>query len=83
VKMITHDMVLEMPWLKQHNLEVDWNTRVLRFARCDHAIHIQSTHRQRSMIDKRLNRNSIASSELAFLQKNDLIEFDSIDIDKD
>ncbi len=50
--------------------------------RCDYAIHIQSTHRQRSIIDKRLSRNSIASSELAFSQKNDLIKFDSINIDE-
>jgi hypothetical protein len=51
--MATHDIVLGMPWLKQHNPKVDWNTRVLRFERCDHAIHIQPTHRQRSMIDER------------------------------
>ncbi len=76
-RITTHDIVLEMPWLKQHNSEVDWNTRVLRFARCDHAIHIQSTHRQRSMIDERTSRNLIASSELAFSQKNNLTEFDS------
>ncbi len=78
VGMATHDIVLGMPWLKQHNPEVDWNTRVLRFAQCDHVIHIQPTHRQRSMIDERLSRKSIASSELASSQKDDLTKFDSI-----
>jgi len=77
VGMATHDIVLGMPWLKQHNLEVDWNTRVLRFARCDHVIHIQPTHRQRSMVDERLSRKPIASSELASSQKDDLTKFDS------
>ena len=78
VGMATHDIVLKMPWLKQHNSEVDWNTRVLKFEQCDHAIHIQSTHWQRSIVDERQSRNSIARCELAFLKKNDQhIESDS------
>ncbi len=36
-------------------------------------------YRQRSIVDKRLNRKSIANSKLAFLQKNNLTEFDSTD----
>jgi hypothetical protein len=77
VGMATHDIVLGMPWLKQHNPEVDWNTRVLKFERCDHAIHIQPTHRQRPMVDERLSRNSTARSELAISYKDDQQQFDS------
>jgi len=28
--MATHDTVLGMPWLKEHNPEVDWKERVLK-----------------------------------------------------
>jgi len=72
-----------MSWLKQHNSEVDWNTQVLRFAQYNYAIYIQSIYRQRSIIDKRTSRNPTASSELAFLQKNNLLESDSTDTDRD
>ena len=37
----------------------------------------------RSIIDKRLSQNLIASNELAFLQKNNLIKFDLTSINKD
>ena len=31
VWMIMHDIVLEMPWLKKHNSDIDWVKRVLAF----------------------------------------------------
>ncbi len=56
VGMATHDIVLGMPWLKQHNPEVDWSTREIRFERCDcHLVQGRSQsvrldrHRQRSV----------------------------------
>ena len=51
--------------------------------RCDHVIHIQSTHQQRLIIDERTSQKSIASNEFAFLQKNDLTKFNLIDTSKD
>ncbi len=30
VEMATHDTVLGMPWLKEHNPEVDWKVRVVK-----------------------------------------------------
>jgi len=82
VKIITYNIVLEMSWLKQYNSEVDWNTKVFKFAQYNYIIYIQSTYRQRSIVDKKLNRKSIANSKLVFLQKNNLTEFDSIDTDR-
>ena len=44
VQMITHDIVLEMPWLKKHNSNIDWVKRVLTFKQYNCVSHIQSTH---------------------------------------
>ena len=52
VRMINHDIVLRMPWLKMHNLNIDWEIKILTFERCDCVIDIQFTHRQRSMINE-------------------------------
>jgi len=39
-------------------------------------------YRQYSIVDKRTNRNPIANSKFVFLQKNNLLESDSTDIDR-
>ena len=84
VRMISHDIVLEMPWLKMHNLNIDWETKVLTFERCDCVIDIQFTHRQRSMINEQTSRESIVKSELINANKNiDEQMFDFINIVKD
>ena len=70
VRMASHDIVLGMPWLKMHNPNVDWETRVLTFERCDCVIDIQLTHRQRSMINEQTSRESIVKSELINANKN-------------
>ena len=84
VRMINHDIVLGMPWLKMHNLNIDWETRVFTFEKCDCVIDIQFTHRQRSMINKQTNRESIVKSELINANKNiDEQMFDFTNIVKD
>ena len=40
VRMINHDVVLKMPWLKMHNFNVDWKTKVFTFEKCDCVIDI-------------------------------------------
>ena len=70
VRMINHDIVLGMPWLKMHNLNIDWETKILKFERCDCVIDIQLTHRQRSMINEQTSRESIVKSELTNANKN-------------
>ena len=70
VRMINHDIVLKMPWLKKHNLVIDWEKRVLKLERCDCVVTIQPTHRQRSMMDEKQSRKSIARCEFAALIKN-------------
>ena len=68
--MINHDIVLGMPWLKMHNLNIDWETKILKFERCDCVIDIQLTHRQRSMINEQTSRESIVKNELINANKN-------------
>ena len=55
VRMINHDIVLKMSWLKMHNLNIDWETKIFIFEKCDCVIDIQFTHRQRSMINEQTN----------------------------
>ena len=68
--MITHDIVLEMPWLKKHNSDVDWIKRVLTFKWYNCVSYIQSTHQQSSMMNKKQSWNLTASCKLAVLNKN-------------
>ena len=70
VRMINHDIVLGMPWLKMHNLNIDWETKIFKFERCDCVIDIQLTHRQRSMINEQTSRESIVKNELINANKN-------------
>ena len=40
VRMINHDIVLRMFWLKMHNLNINWETKVLIFEKCNCVIDI-------------------------------------------
>ena len=70
VRMINHDVVLGMPWLKLHNLNIDWEKEVLTFERCNCVIDTQFTHRQRSMMNEQKSQEMIAKSELINANKN-------------
>ena len=70
VRIINHDIVLKMSWLKIHNFNIDWKTRVFTFKRCDCMIDIQFTHRRRSMINEQKSRKSIIKNELINANKN-------------
>ena len=70
VRMINHDIVLKMFWLKMHNFNIDWKTKIFIFEKCDCVIDIQFTHRQRSMINEQTSRKSIVKSELINANKN-------------
>ena len=81
VRMITHDVVLKMSWLRKHNSTIDWKRKVLTFEKCNCVVAIQSAHRQRSMTNEKQNRESIAKREFAASSKNTLIaEIDFTDI---
>ena len=81
VRMITHDVVLKMFWLKKHNSTIDWKKKILTFEKCNCVVAIQSAHRQRSMTNEKQNRESIAKREFAASSKNTLIaEIDFTDI---
>ena len=68
--MINHDIVLRMLWLKMHNFNINWETKIFKFEKCDYVIDIQFTHRQRSMINEQTSRESIVKSELINANKN-------------
>ena len=70
VRMINHDIVLRMLWLKMHNFNIDWETKVFKFERCDCVIDIQFTHRQRSMMNEQKSQGMIVKSELINTNKN-------------
>ena len=40
VRMINHDIVLKMSWLKMHNFNINWETKVFTFKKCDCVIDI-------------------------------------------
>ena len=56
----SHDIVLGMPWLENHNLVIDQTKGVLRFARCDCVIDINPIRWQRSPIDNRVRTINLA-----------------------
>ena len=51
-EMVTHDMVLGLPWLQKHNPDIDWGGRKLLLTRCECVNTARPTHRQRSMVDE-------------------------------
>ena len=71
IRMANHDIVLGMPWLRKHNPTVDWGQRTIKFKRCVCVTTAQPTHRQRSMVDEKQNRTTIARRELATSTKDD------------
>ena len=53
-----------------HNLNIDWETKILTFEKCDCVIDIQFTHQQRSMINEQTNQETITKNELINANKN-------------
>ena len=81
VRMITHDVVLKMSWLRKHNSTIDWKRKILTFEKCNCVVAIQFAHRQRSMTNEKQNRKSIAKREFAISSKDTLVtEIDFTDI---
>ena len=49
----THDIILGLPWLREHNPRIDWKSKVFQFECCGtDAPASQPTHRQSSMVDE-------------------------------
>ena len=49
----THDIILGLPWLREHNPRIDWKSKVFQFECCGlGATASQPTHRQSLMVDK-------------------------------
>ena len=72
VEMIIHNIILEMPWLKLHNSDIDWEKRVLTFERCNCVIDLELTHRQRSMMNEKqmtLSQPLCSTEKIDFTKK--------------
>ena len=48
----SHDIMLGIPWLRQHNPVIDWKKGVLKFEECNCIIDIQPIHWQHLIVDK-------------------------------
>ena len=59
VSIITHDIVLSMPWLKLHNSNVNWEKNIFTFKKYECIIDIKFMHQQRLMINKKHELNFI------------------------
>jgi transposase InsO family protein len=47
-----HDIILGIPWLREHNPRINWITRTLSLKNCQCTNSSMPTHRQRSMVDE-------------------------------
>ena len=70
--MVTHNIILGMPWLKLHNPDIDWEKRVLTFEKCNCVIDLKFTHRQRSMMNEKqmtMNQPLCSTKKIDFKKK--------------
>ncbi|KAI1686157.1 reverse transcriptase [Pyrenophora tritici-repentis] len=61
----THDIILGLPWLREHNPRIDWKSKTFSFECCGtDATTSQPTHCQSTMVDER-KLNNIAKKKRA------------------
>ena len=77
VEMVTHDVVLEISWLKQHNSIINWKKEVLKFEKCEHIIIFDSVHSQCWTTDKKSYKELAATSIKNNLKKQDSVSVDT------
>jgi transposase InsO family protein len=56
MRLADHDIILGIPWLREHNPQINWVTRTLSLKNCDSTSSSRPTHRQRSMVDEKTIR---------------------------
>jgi transposase InsO family protein len=52
-----HDVVLGLPWLREHNPRIDWTNSLLSFEDCRGKRNQKPAHRQCSMVDEKMINN--------------------------
>jgi transposase InsO family protein len=57
-----HDVVLGLPWLREHNPRIDWKNSLLSFDDCRRTRNQKPAHRQCSMVDEKMI-NSLTSQK--------------------
>jgi transposase InsO family protein len=60
----THDIILGLPWLREHNPRIDWKSKTFSFECCGlDATTSQPTHQQDQMVDERKTNNNLAKGK--------------------
>ena len=72
VGMAPHHIVLGMPWLKKHNLVIDWRKGVLTFRRTGDIASIRPVHQQRMVTDEKSSRKPVEACVASASNKDDL-----------
>ena len=67
------DLILGLPWLREHNPRVDWKTGTLRFDGHDDGRGPQPTHRQRSVVEEKMVCNTTHQTSYQKKRAVDLI----------
>jgi hypothetical protein len=53
MRLADHDIILGIPWLREHNPQIDWITRTLSWKNYESTTSSKPTHQQRSMVDEK------------------------------
>ena len=81
VRMANHHIILGAPWLRKQNPIINWKTGVLIFRETNNVISSEHTHRQQSMVHKKLSGRTTTECNTITSNKDDLMRgSDSIDI---
>jgi hypothetical protein len=53
MRLADYDIILGIPWLREHNLQIDWITQTLSWKNCESTTSSKPTHWQRSIVDEK------------------------------
>ena len=72
VRMANYYIILGAPWLKKQNPLINWKTGVLIFGETRSVTSSGRTHRQRSIVHKKLSRRTTTECNTAISNKDNL-----------
>lgn len=70
VSMINYSVILDMPWLKEHNSEINWNSKVLKLEWCNCVITTQSMWQQQLTVDEKTKKQNKFNQQHKLLALN-------------
>ena len=71
VEIVIYTVILNMFWLKKHNLIIDWKKEIFKKKRFGRVIKIYFIYQQRIIVNKDLSRKPAEIKTILFLNKND------------